>query len=79
MQELPLNFSVEDFRVARSLADKLLATCQPAELWDNLDALSREQCHALDTIAFECATCNHWFAVIERREVEGRWECRECA
>jgi len=67
-----------DLSVARALANKLMATCQPSEYWDDLEDLSRDQCEALDTIAFECQGCNHWFSVVERHERSGQWYCVDC-
>lgn len=68
-----------DFTVARVLADRLMTTCNPSEYWDTLDDLTTGQCVALDTIVFECHTCNHWFPMIDRREGDnGNWYCREC-
>jgi len=68
-----------DFSIARKLADKLMATCQPSECWDELDDLSRDQCEALDAIAFECQCCNHWFPTAEQHERDGVWYCKDCA
>jgi hypothetical protein len=71
--------SPEDFRVARSLADRLMASGEPSTLWDELADLSREQCTALDSIAFECATCNLWFPAAQNATPEGaQWYCKEC-
>jgi len=68
-----------DFTVARVLADRLMASCEPNQHWDELDELTPAQCVALDSIAFECQTCNHWFpAAAKGREERGGWLCREC-
>ena len=68
----------EHFTKARKLADKLISTCQPNEFWDDVNELSKDECLALDSIAFECQVCNHWFSVLERQEVGGQWVCSEC-
>lgn len=63
---------------ARKLADNLMATCQPSEYWDEVDALTLEESRVLDSIVFECQTCNHWFAVAERHESHGQFYCGDC-
>jgi predicted nucleic acid-binding Zn ribbon protein len=67
-----------DFTVAKALADNLLTTCEPQKYWDELETLTHDQCLALDSIVFECTTCNHWFPVLERLEEDGRFVCKDC-
>jgi hypothetical protein len=67
-----------DLQVARALADKLMTTCEPNRFWDELDALTRDQYAVLDTIAFECSTCNHWFSIADQHERHSRFYCKDC-
>lgn len=66
------------FSKARDIADRLMTTCAPQELWEELDALSKDEFSALDTIAFECACCNHWFPVAKRHDDGNRYLCDDC-
>jgi hypothetical protein len=67
------------FVKARTLANKLMATCQPSEFWDDLNELTKDENAALDSIAFECQGCNHWFSALERHEgPNAQWFCKEC-
>lgn len=76
MSSLKVAYTPEAFKKARALADKLMATSAPNEHWEEVDALTRSECLVLDSIAFECQICNHWFSVAERREVGGCWYCK---
>lgn len=74
-----IHIGPEDFKVARSLAERLMATGEPNTLWDELDNLSPAQCMVLDSIAFECATCNHWFPAAANATPDAAiWYCKEC-
>lgn len=66
----------KDTAKIRKLADGLIA-CNPSEFWDELNALSKDECAYLDSIAFECTICNQWFATAERRG-EHEWVCKDC-
>jgi len=69
----------EIFRKVRPLADALMASCSPNEHWEELEALTQEECRALDTIAFECAVCNHWFPVVQMHDPSAaQFTCKEC-
>jgi hypothetical protein len=67
------------FSKIRTLADKLMATCQPNEYWEEVDELSKDECVTLDAIVFECQGCNHWFSASERHEgSNAQWYCKDC-
>jgi hypothetical protein len=73
-------FTPADFSKARILADKLMASGLPAEYSDEVDELSRAECAALDSIAFECQVCNHWFPQSQNATKDSaRWLCTDCA
>lgn len=74
----PRAFGPDDLRKARALADELMASSEPNKYWEQLDELTSAECKALDSIAFECTTCNHWFPVTEQYEREGQLVCRDC-
>lgn len=61
----------------RRLAEKLIGTTG-SDLVDAIDDLSTDQSRQLDMLAFECTSCNWWFAVTERREVKDKWVCTLC-
>lgn len=74
-----LSITPQTFVRARELADKLVATNEPSKYWDDLESMTAAEARALDTIAFECAACNQWYAVSEREENDrGEWICRQC-
>lgn len=70
--------NADDWRRARVVADKLLSSNSPNDHWEEVDALSRNECLALDAIAFECQTCNLWFSVQARSERDGQFYCADC-
>ena len=71
--------SPETFKKARALADKLTSSCAPNEHWEELEELTREECRALDTIAFECHVCGHWFPNSEKFDEDAaQWTCVDC-
>lgn len=72
-------FTVADFAHVRPLANALLTTNNPSEHTDAIEALTLAQCHALDSIVFECQMCNHWFEFRERKEFRGEFYCKDCA
>ena len=42
--------------------------------------LSQAECLELDSIAFECVSCNHWFHQRDNAKPNGtEWTCRDCA
>lgn len=59
------------------LADRLISfDDQKHEVSD----LSEEECKELDSVAFECCSCNHWFHQRDNATPDGdQWECKECA
>lgn len=74
-----MDFGPDDLRIARTLANKLMASCNPSEYWDDLEDLTPEQHLALDSIAFECHVCNHWFAQADNATPNvSQWACKEC-
>lgn len=70
----------EAFQVARSLAEKLVASSDGGrDYWDDLEELSQDERVALDSIAFECTSCNQWFMQFENASPDGEWTCKDCS
>ena len=63
----------------RALADKLIGTIGPADLVDQVEDLSIEECKDLDALVFECTCCGWWCTDRERNIINDEWVCDECA
>lgn len=63
----------------RVLANKLMASCDGGrDEQEEVEALTLEECKILDTMALECAVCNHWLDVKEFTDTGGEWVCNDC-
>jgi hypothetical protein len=65
----------------RVLSNRLIASCDGgANDADEVSDMPLEECRVLDTMVFECTTCNQWFDITEQHEDEsGQWVCTDCS
>jgi len=68
----------EMFVAMRALADKLMTTCEPQQYNDELAELTQDQGRVLDSMALECAVCNHWFLPATMQDDGHRYVCEDC-
>lgn len=75
-----MTVSPTQYAKIRVLADSLIASCDGGvDQADQVEALTLEECRALDSMALECQVCNQWFAANEMRDDGGEYVCIDCS
>lgn len=54
------------FRKIRTLADDLIATGDPSTFFAQVEGLTLFETSVLDSMVFECESCNQWYAIEDK-------------